>query len=408
MRDSWRFITRTVYDDEENRDVTFGDWSWVSDHHVFLFRAYNVSSCTVTYNGNGSTGGSVPVDGGSPYVFGSTVTVLDNTGGLVRPGYAFRGWATTQNASVAVYLPGQTFTVVDDVVLYAVWTRVYSVTYHGNGSTGGGVPVDSNLYELDASVSVLGRGTLEKTGGRFVGWAYVSSAVVPDFFVVNNVVVPPSFSITQDVTLFAVWEEASLQTFAVSYDGNGSTGGSAPVDAESPYGFGSSVTVLGNSGGLVRSGFVFLGWSDYAFALVAKYPVGSTFAMPHNDVVLYAVWVPVFTVTYNGNGATSGTVPSDNNSYSSGASVPVQANPGNLARTGRRFLGWAPVNNASTPVYSVSGSTVYPATFNMGTANVDLYAVWVALFTVTYHANGATSGNVPVDSSSPYSSGSVA
>ena len=42
---------------------------------------------TVTYNGNGNTGGTVPVDASSPYLQGATVTVLGNTGTLVKTGY---------------------------------------------------------------------------------------------------------------------------------------------------------------------------------------------------------------------------------------------------------------------------------------------------------------------------------
>ena len=34
---------------------------------------------TVTYNGNGSTGGTVPIDGSSPYVSGSNVTAVSYT-----------------------------------------------------------------------------------------------------------------------------------------------------------------------------------------------------------------------------------------------------------------------------------------------------------------------------------------
>ena len=45
---------------------------------------------TITYDGNGHTGGTVPVDPSSPYEYGATVTVLDK-GDLVRTGYTFAG-----------------------------------------------------------------------------------------------------------------------------------------------------------------------------------------------------------------------------------------------------------------------------------------------------------------------------
>jgi hypothetical protein len=46
---------------------------------------------TVTYNGNGSTGGSVPVDSNT-YNMNESITVLGNTGSLVRDGFDFAGW----------------------------------------------------------------------------------------------------------------------------------------------------------------------------------------------------------------------------------------------------------------------------------------------------------------------------
>jgi len=54
---------------------------------------------SVTYNGNGNTAGTVPVDPSSPYQSGVTVTVLGNAGDLTRinsggTSYRFTGWNT--------------------------------------------------------------------------------------------------------------------------------------------------------------------------------------------------------------------------------------------------------------------------------------------------------------------------
>jgi uncharacterized repeat protein (TIGR02543 family) len=84
----------------------------------------NVSSTgyTVTYSGNGHTSGSVPIDT-VLYEQGQTVTVLGNTGSLVRAGYIFEGWNIQADGNGAVYSPGQTFTIgAADVDLYAGWT----------------------------------------------------------------------------------------------------------------------------------------------------------------------------------------------------------------------------------------------------------------------------------------------
>ena len=83
---------------------------------------------TVTYNGNGNTGGSDPVDS-SNYVQGQSVTVLGNTGSLVRTSYSFAGWNTQANGSGTTYTQAQTFTMgTANVTLYAVWTSTATVT----------------------------------------------------------------------------------------------------------------------------------------------------------------------------------------------------------------------------------------------------------------------------------------
>ena len=80
----------------------------------------------VTYNGNGSTGGSVPIST-SEYGEGEEVTVAGNTGYLVNPGYSFAGWTTNPEISgeSVSYAAGASFTMgTTDVILYAVWIPV--------------------------------------------------------------------------------------------------------------------------------------------------------------------------------------------------------------------------------------------------------------------------------------------
>ena len=47
----------------------------------------------------------------------------------------------------------------------------YSVTYNGNGNSGGTVPTDSTIYTVGNSVTVLGQNDLYKTDYTFGGWA---------------------------------------------------------------------------------------------------------------------------------------------------------------------------------------------------------------------------------------------
>ena len=77
---------------------------------------------TVTYNGNTNTSGTIPVDSSSPYLTGSTVTVLGNSGTLAKTGNTFAGWNTAANGSGTSYGQGDTFTIGANIILYARWT----------------------------------------------------------------------------------------------------------------------------------------------------------------------------------------------------------------------------------------------------------------------------------------------
>jgi hypothetical protein len=86
----------------------------------------------VTYDGNESTGGSVPVDS-TDYEDGDTVTVLD-PGSLVRTGYEFDHWNTQSDDGGTSYNPDETFDIDNaDVTLYAIWIVDAPVPLVGNG-----------------------------------------------------------------------------------------------------------------------------------------------------------------------------------------------------------------------------------------------------------------------------------
>ncbi|MEK3885293.1 S-layer homology domain-containing protein [Paenibacillus sp. PL2-23] len=76
---------------------------------------------TLSYNGNGHTEGSVPVDG-TAYTQGQAVAVAGNTGALYKSGYVFEGWNTAADGSGQDYAPGASITLGStNVTLYAKW-----------------------------------------------------------------------------------------------------------------------------------------------------------------------------------------------------------------------------------------------------------------------------------------------
>jgi uncharacterized repeat protein (TIGR02543 family) len=82
------------------------------------------------------------------------------------------------------------------------------------------------------------------------------------------------------------------QFMLVTYNGNTNTGGTAPTDGSSPYSAGSTVTVLGNSGSLAKTGFTFAGWNTEANGSGTSYSQGNTFTISANTT-LYARWTPL-------------------------------------------------------------------------------------------------------------------
>lgn len=158
-------------------------------------------------------------------------------------------------------------------------STAYTLTYDGNGNDGGAAPTDGP-FAIGSTVTVLGSGTLTRTGFTFAGWntaADGSGAPRAE---------GSTFTITANTTLYAQW----TASYTVTYDGNGATTGLEPVDTESPYPANSVVTVLNNTS-LSRTGFTFNGWNTAADGSGTPRGVGSTFAITE-DTTLYAQWLP--------------------------------------------------------------------------------------------------------------------
>ena len=82
-----------------------------------------------------------------------------------------------------------------------------------------------------------------------------------------------------------------------------------------------------------------------------------------------------YSVTYNANGATEGTPPTDTTNYLKGQTVTVLGNTGNLKNTSSAgssysFAGW------NTQADGLGTGYAAGSTFTIGTANMTLYAVW--------------------------------
>ena len=323
------------------------------DNNVFTFIYQPEAVYSVTYNGNGNDGGVVPDDAGI-YNINDTVTVLGNTGGLTKSGYIFGGWTSsaftgTKNAADTFSMPA------GNVTLYAVWNAVdYGVTYDGNGNDGGVVPDDAGIYHISNTVTVFGNtGGLTKSGYTFGGWT--SSAFTGTKNAADTFSMPAG-----NVTLYAVWNAVD---YGVTYDGNGNDGGVVPDDA-GIYNVNNTVTVLGNTGGLTKSGYTFGGWTSSAFTGTKN--AADTFSMPAGNVTLYAVWTPIdYTVTYviGANGTTTGTAIFSGLHYGD----PFPMAPAVTPNAGWIFNGWP------TRPGTVIGNMIYTAAYTPLTYTVRFF-----------------------------------
>ena len=295
----------------------------------------NASSYTITYASTGHGSGTVP----AAQTGVGTVTLATNSGTLDRTGFVFSGWQIGSTA----YTAGASYNLVANVTANAIWVASpKTITFNGNSSDGGSVPA---AISGSGSVTLPGNtGNLTRANFTFAGWSTSNSATSP---------ISSTYDLQADVTLFAVW----LPSYTITYAGNGSTGGSVPA----PQVGNGIVTLDNNSGLLEKTGFIFDGWSIGG----QPYTAGSNFTLS-SSVTATAIWLPVFTITFNGNSSDGGTPPAN---LTGNGSVTLPGNTNTLTKNGFTFAGWATTNNAVSAM---------PSAYNL-TADITLFAVWTAV-----------------------------
>ena len=265
-----------------------------------------------------------------------------------------------------IVIAGCSNTLMDDVLekieedkIADIAAATYTVTYDGNGSDGGTVPTDSNTYVEGASVTILGSGSMSKSGGyTFIGWNTEpdgggTARGITDIFSMG----------ASDVTFYAQWTD--LDTYNVYYSGNGNDDGTIPMD-DNAYVEGAMVTVLGNPGNLEKTDNSFGGWNRQDDGFGTNYTEGETFTIGSADVDLYAKWTESQTITFDKNDVgAEGTMAEQ--VINSGASADLTIC--SFTKTGWTFAGWATTEG---------GSITYAdgASYTMGSVDVFLYAKW--------------------------------
>jgi uncharacterized repeat protein (TIGR02543 family) len=340
----------------------------------------------VTYDPQAATGGVTPIDP-NDYASGSNVTLAKNPGALVKPGYIFGGWATTPTGTTPV---ASLSNLTADAKVYAIWTPGPAATPEATTGVAGATQT-SNLLANDtptAGATWVASSVKFCTAGQVAPNCTATSVTVPNvgtYTVANGVVsftpvygfigtaAPLTYQVTDSAgnTASSTYTPTVTEvvnppapTYSLTYDPQGATTGKAPVDPNG-YAPGSNVNLAGNPGALVKPGFSFGGWTTTPGGTT---PVTSLSNLKSN-ATLYPVWnalPPTYSVTYDSQAATEGSVPVDTTAYPSGSNVNLANNPGVLVKTGFTFGGWAATPGGTSPITSLSNLK----------ANATLYAIW--------------------------------
>jgi uncharacterized repeat protein (TIGR02543 family) len=201
-------------------------------------------SYSVTYDGNGNTSGVVPNDTTS-YEQGQTVTVLGNTGNLVKTNYSFSGWNTQIDGDGTNYTQAQTFEMgAANVTLYAKWTLKWTGTKQ-LGAAEASTQANSVAVDVNGNVYVAGYINRGLDGNTLTGYE--------DFFVTMY---DASGNKVRTKQLGAAGASAQAYGVAVDENGNvyvvGNTNGG--LDGNTLTGYRDSfVTMYDSSGNMVRT-----------------------------------------------------------------------------------------------------------------------------------------------------------
>jgi uncharacterized repeat protein (TIGR02543 family) len=321
---------------------------------------------------SGTVGGTYSASGTA--TSGGSVTIATSGGACTGSGtgsatvsFSAAGTCTVTFTSAATGNYAAATTVTQNITVSGGST--FTITYNANGGQGS-VPTQAAKAK-GVTITVAFSPLPTRTNYTFVGWSQSSTgSATYTSGGVTTFVMPAA-----NVTLYAIWGLTRTLTYNAN-DGSGS------VPAPASYGSGATVTVSFTPQP-TRTGRVFAGWSTSTTGSALYTAIGTkTFVITANTT-LYAVWVTTgtaFTVTFNGNGSTSGAMATE--SFVAGTAKALTTRAYN--RTNYTFLGWA--TSTTGPVVYTNGQSITV------TANLTLYAVWAAnTVTVTFNASGGTS-----------------
>jgi uncharacterized repeat protein (TIGR02543 family) len=160
-------------------DISATSWS---DGTTFVAVFEARTQVTITYDGNdGKTTDNKEATTQTGYA-GDFVIISDNV--FSRDGYTFTGWNTAKDGNGTVYAAGTTYTLSEDMTLYAQWTKWPQLTYQVNPTSGGSVSLASEYVDPTAE-TVSGSTVTVNEGYYFKNWTdnnneYSNTTITPE------------------------------------------------------------------------------------------------------------------------------------------------------------------------------------------------------------------------------------
>ena len=294
--------------------------------------------------------GDVPEPVTGSAVVGDSISLPERNdikGRADNPRYTFEGWLGSDGKT---YASNAKYTIEKaNMSFESQWKAVpYEVRFvdeDGTEYSKETVPY-GNRYSWNRTPS--------KTGYTFKGWE-LDKELYPEK---GNIEMPD-----RNITFTAQW---SINSYKISYDGNGAAMGVPAETVEQNYQTDYTIDTVVPT----KTGYTFQGWSDGT----TTYQPGAVFKVPARDVVLTAQWkANSHQVKYDGNGGKTSAPESKSADYNSNVSVAA-----GLEKDGYLFDGWEQIS---------TGKVLTPgASFVMPDMDETLKAKWKIAYTGIYEA----------------------
>ena len=348
---------------------------WTANGTLTLYAQWTPGEAGLTYDGNGATGGKTDPQNG---VTDQKVNVRQN--GFTRDGYTFVRWDTQADCRGKAVNPGDKWTLQGSSTLYACWAGVaQTLTYHGNGATGGNTAAQSGHTGDELTTNANG---FTRDGYTFVRWDTAKDGSGIAYGEGKNGVGRYTMKPAGN-DLYAIWK-ANPATIQYRNDWPNTTGSTPDTTGNT----GQDVTIAQN--GFTRPGYTFTGWARDRRTNPSLQP-GGRYTLTPGTTTLWAQWKadPAHLIYNSNSGSTSQTRRTDG---VVDQTLTVIANP--FTRTGYTFTGWNTQADGRGRTYTAGNGFRLVADPKSNPVNTSvLYAQWrINRVTLKFNPNGGTGG----------------